>query len=32
MKRYKVPRLAFLNKMDRMGAGADKGATELKKS
>jgi elongation factor G len=30
MKRYKVPRLAFLNKMDRMGAGADKGATELR--
>src|SRR5690606_34163922 len=30
MKRYKVPRLAFLNKMDRMGAGADKGARELR--
>ncbi len=30
MKRYNVPRLAFLNKMDRMGAGADKGATELR--
>jgi elongation factor G len=30
MKRYKVPRLAFLNKMDRMGAGADKGVRELK--
>tara|TARA_B100001971_G_C18268046_1_gene596642 strand:- start:79872 stop:82037 length:2166 start_codon:yes stop_codon:yes gene_type:complete len=30
MKRYKVPRLAFLNKMDRMGAGAEKGATELR--
>jgi elongation factor G len=30
MKRYKVPRLAFLNKMDRMGAGADKGAKELR--
>ena len=30
MKRYNVPRLAFLNKMDRMGAGADKGARELK--
>lgn len=30
MKRYKVPRLAFLNKMDRMGAGAEKGASELK--
>ena len=30
MKRYSVPRLAFLNKMDRMGAGADKGAKELR--
>lgn len=30
MKRYSVPRLAFLNKMDRMGAGADKGVNELK--
>jgi elongation factor G len=30
MKRYKVPRLAFLNKMDRMGAGAEKGAKELR--
>ncbi len=30
MKRYNVPRLAFLNKMDRMGAGADKGANELR--
>ena len=30
MKRYNVPRLAFLNKMDRMGAGADKGASELR--
>jgi elongation factor G len=30
MKRYNVPRLAFLNKMDRMGAGADKGAAELR--
>ena len=30
MKRYNVPRLAFLNKMDRMGAGAEKGATELR--
>ena len=30
MKRYSVPRLAFLNKMDRMGAGAEKGATELR--
>jgi elongation factor G len=30
MKRYNVPRLAFLNKMDRMGAGADKGALELR--
>jgi len=30
MKRYKVPRLAFLNKMDRMGAGADKGVNELR--
>lgn len=30
MKRYKVPRLAFLNKMDRMGAGAEKGANELR--
>ncbi|MEE2671935.1 MAG: elongation factor G [Bdellovibrionota bacterium] len=30
MKRYSVPRLAFLNKMDRMGAGADKGASELR--
>lgn len=30
MKRYNVPRLAFLNKMDRMGAGAEKGANELK--
>ena len=30
MKRYNVPRLAFLNKMDRMGAGAEKGASELK--
>ncbi len=30
MKRYNVPRLAFLNKMDRMGAGAEKGASELR--
>ena len=30
MKRYSVPRLAFLNKMDRMGAGAEKGASELR--
>ena len=30
MKRYNVPRLAFLNKMDRMGAGAEKGVSELK--
>jgi elongation factor G len=30
MKRYRVPRLAFLNKMDRMGAGAEKGARELR--
>lgn len=30
MKRYSVPRLAFLNKMDRMGAGAEKGANELR--
>ncbi len=30
MKRYNVPRLAFLNKMDRMGAGAEKGALELR--
>ena len=30
MKRYNVPRLAFLNKMDRMGAGAEKGAKELR--
>ena len=30
MKRYRVPRVAFLNKMDRMGAGADKGVRELK--
>jgi elongation factor G len=30
MKRYNVPRLAFLNKMDRMGAGAEKGAAELR--
>ena len=30
MKRYNVPRLAFLNKMDRMGAGAEKGANELR--
>jgi elongation factor G len=30
MKRYSVPRLAFLNKMDRMGAGAEKGALELR--
>ena len=30
MKRYSVPRLAFLNKMDRMGAGAEKGAKELR--
>ncbi len=30
MKRYNVPRLAFLNKMDRMGAGAEKCAKELR--
>jgi len=30
MKRYSVPRLAFLNKMDRMGAVADRGAKELR--
>jgi len=29
MKRYKVPRLAFLNKMDRMGANAFKGRDSL---
>ncbi len=30
MKRYRVPRLAFLNKMDRMGANPHKGAGQLK--
>jgi elongation factor G len=30
MKRYKVPRLAFLNKMDRMGANAYNGLKSLK--
>jgi elongation factor G len=30
MKRYKVPRLAFLNKMDRMGANPFKGRDALK--
>ncbi|MBT3983124.1 MAG: elongation factor G [Bacteriovoracaceae bacterium] len=29
MRRYKVPRLAFLNKMDRMGANAFKGVESL---
>lgn len=29
MKRYRVPRLAFLNKMDRMGANADRGVESL---
>jgi elongation factor G len=32
MKRYRVPRLSFLNKMDRMGAGAEKGARELREN
>ncbi len=30
MRRYRVPRLAFLNKMDRMGANAYKGVAALK--
>jgi elongation factor G len=30
MKRYRVPRLAFMNKMDRMGASAIKGVTSLR--
>jgi len=30
MRRYRVPRLAFLNKMDRMGANAFKGRDALK--
>ena len=30
MKRYKVPRLAFLNKMDRMGANAYNGLASLR--
>jgi elongation factor G len=30
MKRYAVPRMAFLNKMDRMGANAHKGVLALK--
>ncbi len=30
MKRYGVPRLAFINKMDRMGANAYKAATSLR--
>ncbi len=30
MKRYRVPRLAFLNKMDRMGANAYNGAKALR--
>ncbi len=30
MKRYRVPRMAFLNKMDRMGADPHKGARELR--
>jgi elongation factor G len=30
MKRYKVPRLAFLNKMDRMGANAFNGVKSLR--
>ncbi len=30
MKRYRVPRLCFLNKMDRMGANAHKGVAALK--
>jgi elongation factor G len=30
MKRYKVPRLAFMNKMDRMGASAFKGVKSLR--
>jgi len=30
MRRYRVPRLAFLNKMDRMGANAFKGANALR--
>lgn len=29
MKRYRVPRLAFLNKMDRMGANAENGVASL---
>jgi len=30
MKRYRVPRLAFLNKMDRMGADPDRGTAALR--
>jgi elongation factor G len=30
MKRYSVPRMAFLNKMDRMGANPHKGVTALR--
>ena len=30
MNRYRVPRLAFLNKMDRMGANADNGVKSLR--
>ena len=30
MKRYRVPRLAFMNKMDRTGANPDKGINELR--
>lgn len=30
MKRYRVPRLAFMNKMDRMGASAEKGVKALR--
>ncbi|MFN8370084.1 MAG: elongation factor G [Bacteriovoracaceae bacterium] len=30
MRRYRVPRLAFLNKMDRLGANAYKGVQQLK--
>ena len=30
MKRYRVPRLAFMNKMDRMGASAERGQKALR--
>lgn len=30
MRRYRVPRLAFMNKMDRMGASAEKGVKSLR--